>query len=533
MAENVYKASIVHSTTFGKIDCHENAYLGLNKDGKIIFLASDDDQLELAKEMFPFENQQVHDLGDRILMPGFVDTHFHAPQYTIAGENNYYMAENVYKASIVHSTTFGKIDCHENAYLGLNKDGKIIFLASDDDQLELAKEMFPFENQQVHDLGDRILMPGFVDTHFHAPQYTIAGNGTGMPLLDWLDTYTFPTESKFKEIEFASKVYPKAVERSLKNGTTTCSYFGTIHLESTKFLADQMNQLGQRGFVGKVNMDQNSPEFYLEATNDSLKDTELFIEHCLGFENSNVQPIITPRFAITCSSVLMKSLGDLAEKYDLPIQSHVSENKAEVDFVKELFPEYKSYTDVYLQHNLLNSKTIMAHGIYLSQDELKDFENTGAAISHCPVSNFSLQSGHLNVRHSLANNIKIGLGSDVSGGYSSSMLSVMRQTIINSFSMHFTENQSTSLDWREAYWLATVGGSQVMGMENTIGNFEIGKDFDAIVVDPNVKGSPFDLFGYESLEEKVEKFVYLGDDRNVVQVFVQAEKVWDISQDSE
>lgn len=232
------------------------------------------------------------------------------------------------------------------------------------------------------------------------------------------------------------------------------------------------------------------------------------------------------RFAPTCTTPLMKKLGELAAKYDIPIQSHISENRDEIKWVQSIFPDSKSYADVYASHGLLNSKTIMAHGVWLGEDEIKLFVEKGAGVSHCPLSNICLTSGYMPLRHLISKGVKIGLGTDVSGGYSPSMLNAMREAISVSTTVYVEKDQSAKpLNHAEAFYLATLGGANLIGIGDKIGNFVVGKDFDALIVNPSAQGSPFDVFPFDELENVFEKFCFLGDDRNIEQVFVKGRKL--------
>ena len=324
-------------------------------------------------------------------------------------------------------------------------------------------------------------------------------------------------------------------------------------------------RIGQRSFIGKVNMDREAPDFYVESTEESLTETERFIEEILSMKSPLITPIITPRFVITCTERLMTGLSQLATKYNLPIQSHVSENTGEVQFVKQLFPNEKSYTNVYDTHGLLTDRTIMAHGIFLTDDEMKLLSDKKSTISHCPLSNFSLKSGMLDVRRALKFGVNVGLGTDVSGGYAPSMLNAIRTTIIASTGMmssyhhdysnidQMINNESfaghpsnqdeyeryETLNTCEALYLATMGGAKSLGLEERIGNFESGKAFDALLVDVDVENGPIDpflteyelIYDHQQLSENervykrllalFERFIYNGDDRNISSVFVQ------------
>jgi len=242
-----------------------------------------------------------------------------------------------------------------------------------------------------------------------------------------------------------------------------------------------------------------------------------------SYKSGLISPIITPRFVPTCTSELMHFLGKLASKYDLHIQSHISENKEEILWVSEIHPECKSYSDVYEKHGLLNDKTIMAHAVYLTPEEKSTFVNNRVGIAHCPLSNIGLNSGFMPVRELLERGVKIGLGTDVSGGYSPSMLNAMRMAIAAS-SVYTVNHQIPSLNFKNAFYLATLGGSQLINSEQYLGNFVVGKNFDALLVDPTCQDSPFDVFD-ETLEQIFEKFIYLGDDRNIKEIYVQGKQI--------
>uniref|UniRef100_A0A803VJM2 Guanine deaminase n=1 Tax=Ficedula albicollis TaxID=59894 RepID=A0A803VJM2_FICAL len=375
-------------------------------------------------------------------------------------------------------------------------------------------------------------MPGLVDTHIHAPQYSFTGTRVDLPLLQWLTSYTFPTEAKYQDSGFAEEVYTRVVRRTLKNGTTTACYFATIHTDSSLLLAEIIDKFGQRAFVGKVCMDMNdSVPQYREITADSVQETEseMYMWNTnpvfYYFQYPRVQPIITPRFGPSCTEDLLSALGDLAQTHDLRVQSHISENEEEVKLVENMFPAYQNYTELYDKNKLLTSKTVMAHACHLSEEELKLFSLRGAAISHCPNSNFSLRSGVLNVRKVLEHNVKLGLGTDVAGGYSASMLDAIRKTMMASNSLQINKVNETGVTFEEAFQLATLGGSQALGLDDVIGNFEVGKEFDALLINTKASDSPFDLFSADDFEDALQKFLYLGDDRNISEVYVAGKQV--------
>uniref|UniRef100_A0A8D0KH61 Guanine deaminase n=1 Tax=Salvator merianae TaxID=96440 RepID=A0A8D0KH61_SALMN len=329
----------------------------------------------------------------------------------------------------------------------------------------------------------QFFMPGLVDTHIHAPQYSYAGTRVDLPLLQWLEKYTYPTENRFKDNDFAREVYTRAVRRTLKNGVTTACYFATIHTDASLLLADIIDKFGQRAFVGKVSMDINEslPE-YKETTTESIKETERYF--------------------------------------------HISETTGEIELVKNMFPTCKDYAELYDKHMLLTNKTIMAHGCYLSDEELELFNLKGASIAHCPNSNVSLCSGLLNAKKVLKHNVKLGLGTDVAGGYSTSMLDAIRKAIMLSNVLEICKENQTGFSLKEVFQLATLGGSQALGLDNVTGNFEVGKEFDALLINTKASDSPFDLFPSDTVEVVISfLFVISGDDRNIEEVYVAGKLV--------
>ncbi|NWH21349.1 GUAD deaminase, partial [Grus americana] len=394
---------------------------------------------------------------------------------------------HVFKGTFVHSSSSSPMEILRGHLLGVDESGTIVFLEQAEQQEQLAKK-WDFKMSDIRELSNyEFFMPGMVDTHIHAPQYSFAGTRVDLPLLQWLTTYTFPTESKYKDSDFAEEVYTRVVRRTLKNGTTTACYFATIYTDTSLLLAEIIDKFGQRAFVGKVCMDLNdSVPQYKEITADSVRETD------------RVQPVITPRFGPSCTEDLLRALGDLAQARDLHVQSHISENEEELKLVANMFPAYQNYTELYDKNKLLTSKTVMAHACYLSDEELKLF-SLRTVLSMA-------DSGHisspqiLNVQKVLKHNVKLGLGTDVAGGYSASMLDAIRKTMIASNSLQIHEVNETGLTLKEAFKLATLGGSQALGLDDVIGNFEVGKEFDALLINTKASDSPFDLFSADNFE---------------------------------
>lgn len=424
----------------------------------------------------------------------------------------------IYLGKFVHSLALGQLEFIDG-HLVVGQDGKIESFCSGPAPSRSSYEL-------VHLGPHQFMIPGFIDTHTHAPQHSNLGVGLQMELLDWLETYTFPTESSFAKPEGLSadeheaivkEKYSKVVREYLKNGTTTCCYFGSIQVPANMALAKAAAESGQRAFIGKVCMDCNSPSFYCETTEKSLADTESFCKHVLDMNNDLVKPIITPRFAITCSRPLMKGLAEFARVNDLNIQTHLSENKNEISFTCELFPEAKHYTDVYEQAGLLTPKTVLAHSIYLSEEEQDLIKTRGSSISHCPNSNFSLSSGIMPLRKYLEKGLKVGLGTDVSGGYSPSILDAIRQALIASKALFFQDGSKQQLSVQELFHLATVGGAEALAIDDKVGNFKPGKAFDALLISPRRKSTG-------KLEVDFERFILTGDDRDISTIYVNGKE---------
>ncbi|CAG8457204.1 4531_t:CDS:2 [Ambispora gerdemannii] len=465
----------------------------------------------------------------------------------------------IFHGTFIHPVSLDNLEIIENGLMGVDAHGRIAFVERGvigdlkiREVLSKWKVVVNGEEKVRFLTMGQFLLPGFIDTHTHAAQYPNAGTGRDLPLLEWLKKYTFPLESSFSLLSYAQKIYPIVVDQLLLSGTTTAVYFATIHLESSKYLAQVAYERGQRAFVGKVSMDCNAPNCLIEVVEESIKETESFVQYVLGLDpNENndydgeyerrgtrlVTPVLTPRFAVSCTSKMLEALGKLAKKYDdIPIQSHLSENQEEVAFVKELFPHIENYTKVYDDHELLNDRSIMAHGIYLSESERALIKERNAGISHCPNSNFTILSGVCNVRQLLDDGIKVGLGTDISGGSAKSILNAVRnagvasRVISMSSSNNDNEMRQQPLSLPELLYLATMGGARLLNLENVIGNFQVGKEFDALLVDTVTPVDPAPFKVFEGIDDSdvlrmFEKFMFLGDERNLRAVYVKGRMV--------
>ncbi|PLB50636.1 atrazine chlorohydrolase/guanine deaminase [Aspergillus steynii IBT 23096] len=392
---------------------------------------------------------------------------------------------------------------------------------------------------------NEFFFPGFIDTHIHAPQYPNSGLFGTLTLLEWLQTYTFPMEKSFQDVHRARTVYKQVISRTLANGTTCASYFATIHVPATNLLATLCKQAGQRALIGRVCMDRvdEATDYRDPSTEASVALNRDVIRHIHAIDphGDHVQPILTPRFALACTEDAMDGLAALAADYDPPlhIQTHISENKNEVAAVEAIYG--MSYADVYATHGLLTPRTILAHAVHLSDTEKATIAARGAKVSHCPASNSALGSGLCPVRSLLDAGIQVGLGTDVSGGYDASVLENVRQACLVSRLYRHTdasitddEAQRLVLSVGDALYLATRGGAAVVDLADQVGGFDVGMSWDAQLISLGEKVSGetkggeenrVDVFGTEDWGEKVEKWVWNGDDRNVSAVWVHGKLV--------
>lgn len=408
-----------------------------------------------------------------------------------------------YKGNIVYAKEHDNLAVYEDGYL-LVEEGKIVDL--------YATYPENYENLEVIDFKDNLIIPGFVDIHLHAPQINNLGLGVDMELLDWLNTYTFPEESKYKSLSYAEQSYKKLINMIWENGTTSSVIFGSIYNESNLLLANLFEQSGLKSYIGKVNMDRNSPDFYIENTDQSLIDTEDYIN---SFEKLKmVKPIITPRFVPSCTPNLMKGLGELAKKYNLKIQSHLSENRSEIDWVKELHPDCDTYLDVYEKYGLLKKgQTIMAHCVFSQGKELETLKKFDVMVAHAPMSNGNLASGIAPIKNFIDNDVSVGICSDISGGND---LSIARNlTMAETFGkLKWVEenSQSSYLNTTDYFHMATAGGGSFFG---NVGTFEKGYDADFLVIDDS------DLYDFNqrTIEERLKRYLYNGSSKNIIKRF--------------
>jgi guanine deaminase len=417
-------------------------------------------------------------------------------------------------------------------------DGRITAFYNSSSQVPL--DAIP-QNAKFHRLPTgNFLIPGFVDTHNHAPQWPMRGRGQGLHILDWLDQVTFPVEARFADPAYAARIYEDTVDDFLRHGITTASYYSSRHAEATCILADTCHRKGQRAFIGKCNMDRNAPEYICESDADtSLRETEECILHIRGLPGHGtdapsplVWPVVTPRFAISCTPELLQGLGDLLKRDEtLAMQTHFNEAQQEIDATKTLFPEFNgSEADLYESYGLLNRRSILAHCTIMTDYEKKRLGALQCGVAHCPIANMTVGGGFMvaPIRDFLRRGLKVGLGTDSGGGWASQMLAVIRQALIASNAQEVLSNgKDKALSLEEVFYLATMGGAQVMCLEEQIGNFEVGKEFDAVWVTTTsgLQSAMTPVEENDSLRTMFEKLVLTGDDRNFAHVLVRGRRV--------
>ena len=405
----------------------------------------------------------------------------------------------ILKGNFIWAPELGRLEVRERA-----------FLVAEGERIVGIYDRLPpeYAGRPATDWGEAVIIPGFNDLHIHAPQLINRGIGYDARLLDWLDTYTFPVEARYRDMEFARAVWKAFLNRLWAAGTLRFSAFATIHKQAAWELMELTERSGLRGLVGKVNMDRNAPEALREDTGASLADTEELICRSRA-ELKRVGFILTPRFVPSTTEKLMEGLGLLGEKYDLPVQSHLAENPSEVDWVHQLHPDIPTYTQVYETYGLLRrDKTIMAHAIYLSPEEKDLLCRRGVMLAHCPLSNINLSSGVMPLRGALEEGLRCCVASDVAGGHTAAMNRSVAAAVGLSKLNWLSRPEERSLSLWEAFYLATRGSGSFFGR---VGCFEPGFDFDALVLVPD----PTDSLLERTPAERLEQFLYDGDDRQI------------------
>ena len=398
------------------------------------------------------------------------------------------------------------------------------YLISESGLVKGVFEKVPPEYAQVSvsDYGECLIIPGLTDLHVHAPQYTFRAMGMDMELLEWLETNTFPEEAKYQDLEYARRAYRIFSDNLKRSATTRACIFGTIHRDATLLLMDQLEQSGLVTYVGKVKMDRNCPDYLREeSAEESGIQTVEWIKDVLHKKYQNTMPILTPRFTPSCSDELMENLKKIQMYYQIPVQSHLSENPGEIAWVKELCPWSEFYGDAYDRFGLFGAdcKTVMAHCVYSGKEEQQRMKENGVFIAHCPESNMNLSSGVAPVRTFLEEGLHVGIGSDVAGGSTENLFKAMALAIqASKLRWRMQDDSLKPLTLEEVFYIATKGGGEFFG---NVGSFEPGFELDAVVLDDTriVHSQNLDV------RARLERMIYLADEREVRAKYVRGREI--------
>ena len=384
-----------------------------------------------------------------------------------------------YRAAILHSIADPAVVGVEQSYEYF-EDGVLVVDNGQVAKVGHAADLLPsLKGVEITEYRDALITPGFIDTHIHYPQTGMIAS-YGEQLLDWLNTYTFPTEQQFADKAHASDVAGIFLKELLRNGTTTALVFGSVHKQSVDAFFEAAEELNLRMIAGKVLMDRNAPDYLTDTPESGYADSKELIERWHG--KGRLHYAVTPRFAPTSTPEQLTLAGQLLGEYpDLYMHTHLSENRKEIEWVKALFPERKGYLDVYDHYKLIGARSVFAHGVHLCDDECKRLAETGSAVAFCPTSNLFLGSGLFDLNKLEEHGVRVGLGTDVGAGTSFSQLQSLNEAY------KVMQLQGKKLDPFKSLYLATLGGANALYLDDKLGNFKSGKDADFVVLDYNAR----------------------------------------------
>jgi guanine deaminase len=434
----------------------------------------------------------------------------------------------------MHTPRRGLLECLADTLFECDADGRIAAILGPEAADRPAATARHAAAGTLVTLGPgTYLLPGLVDLHVHAPQWPQLGLALDLPLEDWLQKYTFPLEARYADTAFAAGVYASLVDALLANGTTTALYFGTVHLPATMRLADICRARGQRALIGRVAMDNPAecPDFYRDASAASgAADTRTFIDYVRAMPGNTgglVRPVITPRFIPSCTDALLEALGAIARETGCHVQTHCSES----DWAHRYVLERCGVTDTQAlaRFGLLTRHTVLAHGNFIGAADLDTIAARGAAIAHCPLSNVFFSDAIFPLRHALERGVKVGLGTDIAGGASPSVLDNARHAVIASRRLEAGADPAlgrerrgrahSRIDALTAFWLATAGGG--IALDLPIGAFQVGYAFDALSIDVNAQNANLRVADDDTPENILQKIVYHATRANIREVWVQ------------
>ena len=425
------------------------------------------------------------------------------------------------KGTFIHAPVHGAIEVLDDAVITVGPDGTIANIGTGD-----ADVMMP---------AGTVVLPGFVDTHIHAPQYPQLGQALDVPLEVWLGKYTFPLEAQYVDLDFARPRYTALVDDLIVNGTTTALYFATVHLQATKLLADICAAKGQRALVGKVVMDDPAanPDYYRDASTESaIADTRALIDYVRAQRSEGrVLPVVTPRFIPSCTDAGLAALGALAQECGCHVQTHASESDWAHGYALNRYR--KTDTEALDGFGLLGRKTVLAHSNFLTDADMDRIAGKGAAVAHCPVSNMYFANSVFPLRHALEKGVHVGLGTDISGGPIASIWEAARGAVQASRMLEDGVDPALTADRRgrkdsridiaTAFHLATAGGGEALDLP--VGAFAVGQKFDAMLVDPGVANGTVRLFGETDPIAILEKLLYTASRPNIASVWVDGLRI--------
>ena len=417
--------------------------------------------------------------------------------------------KKVYKAHILFTKERDRFEVFENGYVAV-EDGRVVGVSADLSSLGCDEQM-------ITDYGDCLLIPAMNDMHVHASQYRNQGLAMDLELLPWLQNYTFPEEKKYADAAYAERMYRRFIRDLWRFGTMRACVFATSHTDSTRLLMNLFKEAGMGAMVGKVAMNRNCPPELSETVEQMVEGYEALIAE-FNQPDDLVRPIITPRFIPSCTPEMLQACGNLAAKYQLPVQSHLSENLSEMALVQTLERESTSYGDAYNRYGLFGqTPTIMAHCVWTDGAELELMKQNDVMVAHCPTSNLNIASGLAPIRRFLDEGLRVGLGSDISGGHDLSIFRMMMYATQVSKLLYLQNHDKPFLTLSEAFWIATKSAGHFFGR---VGSFEPGYEFDALVIDDH------DLnHDHYSLLHRLERYIYLGDDRQIVHRFCRGQEI--------